>query len=105
VRLRDPLLARIVHACEELPGQELFRGPPRSPPDAKKKIITAIDAAAARLNNTRAVSRKRYVHPRIPEAWVEGELIDVFNRAEGREHLSHSEAAVLGVLADTSAAR
>ena len=94
LRLRDPLLARILHASEELPGQDLFRyvddhghvvrvnsadvnhylrattaeiftakdfrtwggsvtaaealvgfGPPRSPADAKKKILLAIDAA------------------------------------------------------------
>ncbi|MCU1428072.1 MAG: topoisomerase [Actinomycetia bacterium] len=149
LRLRDPLLARILHASEELPGQELFQyiddhghvvhinssdvneylrattaailtskdfrtwggsvtaaetlvglGPPRSPADAKKKIVTAIDAAAARLNNTRAVSRKSYVHPRVPEAWVEGTLIDAFTRAEAHDHLSHSEAAVLGVVSN-----
>jgi DNA topoisomerase-1 len=153
IRLRDPLLARILHACEELPGQELFQyiddhghvvransadvngylhattaaictskdfrtwggsvtaaealvgfGPPRSPTDARKKIVTAIDAVAARLNNTRAVSRKSYVHPRVPEAWVEGRLNDAFTRAEAREHFSRSEAAVLGIVAETSAA-
>ena len=149
VRLRDPLLARILHAAEELPGQELFQyiddhghvvrvnsadvnnylraktaasftakdfrtwggsvtaaealvgfGPPRSPTDAKKKIVAAVDAVAARLNNTRAVARTSYIHPQVPEAWVEGALIDAFARAEAREHLSHSEAAVLDVVAD-----
>jgi DNA topoisomerase I len=151
VRLRDPLLARILHACEELPGQELFRyvddhghvvhvesadvnaylrvataatftakdfrtwggsvtaadalvglGPPRSSADAKRKIVSAIDAAAARLNNTRAVARKSYVHPRVPEAWEEGVLSDAFARAEAAEHLSASEAGLLGVIADES---
>ncbi len=74
-------------------------GPPRSPADAKRKIVAAIDAAAARLNNTRAVFRKSYLHPRVPEAWVDGTLNDAFTRAEDREHFSHSEAAVLGVIA------
>jgi DNA topoisomerase-1 len=149
VRLRDPLLARILHASEELPGQELFQyiddhghvvrvnsadvnnylrattaasftakdfrtwggsvtaaealvgfGPPRSATDAKKKIVAAVDAVAARLNNTRAVARKSYIHPHVPEAWIEGVLIDAFARAEGHEHFSHSEAAVLGVVAE-----
>jgi DNA topoisomerase-1 len=147
IRLRDPLLARILHACEELPGQELFQyvddhghvvhigsgdvngylraataeiftakdfrtwggsvtaaealvdlGPPRSPSDAKKKLLTAIDAVAARLNNTRAVSRKSYVHPRVPETWIDGSLNEAFTRAEARQHLSQSESALLGVV-------
>jgi DNA topoisomerase-1 len=150
VRLRDPLLARVVSACEELPGQQLFQyvddhghvehinsadvndylratsavsltakdfrtwggsvtaaealidlGPPRSAADAKRKIVTAIDAAAARLNNTRAVSRKSYVHPQVPESWIEGGLIDAFSRNEARGHLSRSEATVLEIVADT----
>jgi DNA topoisomerase-1 len=149
VRLRDPLLARILYECEELPGQELFRyvddhghvvhvdsadvnaylhaataatftakdfrtwggsvtaadalvglGPPRSPTDAKRKIVSAIDAAAARLNNTRAVARKSYVHPRVPESWEEGALLDAFAHSEASEHLSASEAGLLGVIAD-----
>ena len=110
-----------MHACHELPGQELFQyinddgrlvhvgstevnaylravtrsiftakdfrtwggsvvaaetlvklGPPRSDTDAKKKIVAAIDAAAARLNNTRAVCRKSYVNPRVPESYPDG---------------------------------
>jgi DNA topoisomerase-1 len=153
VALRDPLLAHIVHACEELPGQELFQyiddhghvvhigsgdvntylhavtttvftakdfrtwggsvtaaetlvnlGPPSSPTDSKRKMLAAIDAAAARLNNTRAVCRKSYLHPRVPETWVEGTLIDTFTRAEEHDHLSHSESALLGVVADPPAA-
>jgi len=74
-------------------------GRPRSPTDAKRKILSAIDAAAARLNNTRAVSRKSYVHPRVPDAWVEGVLMEAIARAGPREHLSPSEAAVHDVIA------
>jgi DNA topoisomerase-1 len=150
VRLRDPLLARVVAACEELPGQLLFQyiddrghvahvnsadvndylratssaaltakdfrtwggsvtaaealidlGPPLSAADAKRKILTAIDAAAARLNNTRAVSRKSYVHPQVPESWIEGGLIDAFARTKARAHLSRSEVTVLEIVAET----
>jgi DNA topoisomerase-1 len=149
VRLSDPRLARVVHACHELPGQELFQyvnddgrvvdvgsadvnaylrattqavftakdfrtwggsvvaaealvhlGPPRSATDAKKKIVAAIDTAAERLNNTRAVCRKSYVNPRVPESYLDHTLDDAFSRAEERDLLSRSESAVLLVVAD-----
>jgi DNA topoisomerase-1 len=148
VRLSDPRLAGVVHACHELPGQELFQyvnddgrvvdvgsadvnaylrattraiftakdfrtwggsvvaaealvqlGPPRSATDAKKKIVAAIDTAAERLNNTRAVCRKSYVNPRVPESYLDRTLDDAFSRAEERDLLSHSESAVLLVVA------
>ncbi|WP_214367806.1 DNA topoisomerase IB [Pseudonocardia sp. H11422] len=132
VRLSDPRLATVVHACHELPGHALFQyvtdeggvarvgsadvnaylkavtwaaftakdfrtwggsvtaaealvelGPPRSASDAQSKIVAAIDAAAARLNNTRAVCRKSYVNPRVPGAYVDGSLDDAFARAPG----------------------
>jgi DNA topoisomerase-1 len=73
-------------------------GTPRSPTDAKKKILAAIDAAAERLNDTRAVSRRSYVNPRVPESYVEGALDDAFSRAEELDRLSHSESAVLLVV-------
>jgi DNA topoisomerase I len=73
-------------------------GAPRSPTDAKKKILAAIDAAAERLNNTRAVSRKSYVNPRVPDSYVEGALDDAFRRAEELDRLSHAESAVLLVV-------
>jgi DNA topoisomerase-1 len=144
VLLSDPRLAAVVHACHELPGQELFQyvdddgkivdvgsaevnaylraitqaiftakdfrtwggtvtaaevlvtlGPPRSAADAKRKINAAIDAAAERLNNTRAVCRKSYVNPRVPESYVDGTLAGTFSQARKRPRLSHGEAAVL----------
>jgi DNA topoisomerase I len=147
VRLSDPRLATVVHACHELPGQELFQyvdddgkvcdvgsgdvndylrtvtrasftakdfrtwggsvtaaealvdlGPPRSATDAKRKIVRAIDAAAARLNNTRAVCRKSYVNPRVLDSYVDGTLDDAFRRARRRDRLRRSESAVLLVV-------
>jgi DNA topoisomerase-1 len=79
-------------------------GPPRSATDAKKKIVAAIDAAAERLNNTRAVCRKSYVSPRVPESYLDRTLDDAFNRAEERDHLSRSESAVLNVVTGTGTA-
>jgi DNA topoisomerase-1 len=150
VRLADPRLARVVHACHELPGQELFAyvddngrivnvgssdvnaylraatraiftakdfrtwggsvvaaealadlGPPRSPTDARKKIVAAIDAAAERLNNTRAVCRSSYVDPRVPDSYLDRTLDDAFHRARERERLRRAEAATLLVVAGT----
>ncbi|MCW2651895.1 MAG: topoisomerase [Mycobacterium sp.] len=144
VLLSDPRLAEIVHACHELPGQELFcyvdddgrivhvgsaevnaylraitraiftakdfrtwggtvtaadtlvtLGPPRSATDAKRKINAALDAAAERLNNTRAVCRKNYVDPRVPESYPDGSLADARSRARKRPQLSRAESGVL----------
>jgi DNA topoisomerase-1 len=75
-------------------------GAPRSDTDAKKKIVAAIDAAAARLNNTRAVCRKSYVNPRVPESYLDGTLDGAFERARRRDRLSRSESAVVVVVAD-----
>ena len=147
VRLRDPRLAEVVHACHELPGQELFEyldhdgrvvnigsadvntylrtltgatftakdfrtwggsvtaaetlvrlGPPTSAADARRKVNAAIDAAAARLNNTRAVARTSYVDPRVLSAYPDGRLHEAFARADARPRLKHAEAALLVIL-------
>jgi DNA topoisomerase-1 len=74
-------------------------GPPRSARDARRNVVAALDAAAARLNNTRAVCRKSYVNPRVPTSYVDGELADADRRAEERDRLSHSQSAVLLVVA------
>ncbi|HEY0451482.1 DNA topoisomerase IB [Actinophytocola sp.] len=143
VLLSDPRLADVVHACHELPGQELFQyvdddgkvvdvgsaevnaylraitraiftakdfrtwggtvvaaetlvmlGSPRSERDAKRKINAAIDAAAERLNNTRAVCRRSYVCPVVPESYVDGSLAGTFARVGKRPRLSPAESAV-----------
>jgi DNA topoisomerase-1 len=74
-------------------------GPPHTATDARRKVLAAIDAAAARLNNTRAVCRASYVSPRVPEAYIEGSLTAAFEHAEAHEGLSRSESAMLIVLA------
>jgi DNA topoisomerase-1 len=47
---------------------------PGSAAAARREVIAAIDAAAERLGNTRAVCRASYVHPAILEAFAEGWL-------------------------------
>jgi DNA topoisomerase-1 len=80
-----------VTAAEALVGI----GPPRSATDAKRKVNQAIDAAAERLNNTRAVCRKNYVDPRVPDSYLDGSLFDAFSRARKRPRLSRGESGVL----------
>jgi DNA topoisomerase I len=57
-----------LRALEEL-------GPAPSEREAKSTIVAAIDRVAERLNNTRAICRKYYVHPVILEAYLTGTLL------------------------------
>jgi DNA topoisomerase-1 len=70
-------------------------GPPSSAADAKHKVLAAIDEAAARLNNTRAVARSSYIDPRVLSAYPDGRLDEAFGQAAPRPRLKHAEAAVL----------
>lgn len=49
-------------------------GPAATEREAKSTIIKAIDQVAERLNNTRAVCRKYYVHPAVLETYQAGTL-------------------------------
>ena len=137
IDLRDARLARIVKACRDLPGYELFQYvdadgrrqiidsadvnaylreisgqdftakdfrtwagtvlaakalaalvPFKSLAEAKRNIVRALDEVAKRLGNTKAVSRKCYIHPAILDAYLQGVTI------AGSE-----EAAVVAVIA------
>lgn len=56
-----------------LAGTELrVMGPAPTQREAKRNIIHAIDAVAARLGNTRAVCRKYYIHPALLQAYLQG---------------------------------
>ncbi|MDP8957913.1 MAG: DNA topoisomerase IB [Actinomycetota bacterium] len=147
VAFRDRRLARAVHQCHELGGQELFTyldeddelvtvgsaevndylrdlvgedvtakdfrtwggtslvarvlaelGPAGSDKEAAGNVLTAIDAAAEQLGNTRAVCRQSYVHPSIPEAYFQGRLLDHWRVARSRQWLDRSEVTLLAVL-------
>ena len=49
-------------------------GPAATEREAKSVILQAIDRVAERLNNTRAVCRKYYVHPAVLETYAAGTL-------------------------------
>ena len=56
-----------------LAARELFLlGPAKSQREAERNMISAIDAVAKRLGNTRATCRKYYVHPGLVRAYLQG---------------------------------
>jgi DNA topoisomerase-1 len=54
----------------------LAEAPPASVSAGKRRVLRAIDAAAAQLGNTRAVCRSSYVHPALIDAFMQGRLPD-----------------------------
>ncbi|MBV9121482.1 MAG: DNA topoisomerase IB [Chloroflexi bacterium] len=71
---------------------------------AKKNVVRAIEAVAARLGNTKAICRKCYVHPAVIDAYLDGAMLEgLRHRAEDEltNHLGElppEEAAVLAFL-------
>jgi len=49
--------------------------PVEQEPAARRNLVEAIRAAADALGNTPAVARGSYVHPAVPEAYLEGALV------------------------------
>lgn len=71
---------------------------------AKRNVVRAIEAVAARLGNTPAICRKCYIHPVVVDAYLEGSMREILQRrterrlAAGLQELNAAEAAVLGLL-------
>lgn len=61
----------------------------------KANIVAAIDRVAERLNNTRTVCRKYYIHPAILEAYERGELVEEVRKNRDLEGLEPEELAVV----------
>ena len=67
-------------------------------------MLAAIESVARQLGNTRAISRKCYVHPAVVEAYMDGSMARTLKaRAEATmqrslHRLSPEEAAVLALL-------
>jgi DNA topoisomerase I len=78
-------------------------GPAPSEREAKTAILKAIDLVAERLNNTRAVCRKYYVHPAVLEIYQAGTLHEALNdggspAGASASGLSDDEQAVVRLL-------
>jgi DNA topoisomerase-1 len=72
--------------------------------EAKKNVVRAIETVAEKLGNTPAVSRASYVHPKLIDAYLEGDLLRQA-REEADRALKHDlrdltpeEAAVFALL-------
>ena len=61
--------------------QEL--GPAEGERETKSTILKAIDQVAERLNNTRAVCRKYYVHPAVFETYQAGTMLEALGNGNG----------------------
>lgn len=72
--------------------------------EANKNVICVIDEVAQHLGNTRDVCRKYYIHPKILERYLEGEVIPSTSRASKQKRrrraptLRRDELAVLEFL-------
>jgi DNA topoisomerase-1 len=64
----------------------------------KRNIVRAIDSVAAKLGNTRAVSRKSYIHPGVFDGYRRGTTIAAVKPGPRVARLSADEAAVLKLL-------
>jgi len=79
-------------------------GPAGTEREAKSAILKAIDQVAERLNNTRAVCRKYYVHPAVFETYLAGTMLEAMGNGNGTAAaaaaaaLSAEERAVVRLL-------
>jgi DNA topoisomerase I len=74
-------------------------GPPADERDADANVLAAIDVAAERLGNTRAVCRASYLDPRVPKAYRFGRFDEVWDDEDGEvDRLSPAERAVRRLL-------
>jgi DNA topoisomerase I len=74
-------------------------GPPADEREADANVLAAIDVAAERLGNTRAVCRASYLDPRVPKAYRFGRFDEVWDDEDGEvERLAPAERAVRRLL-------
>jgi len=69
--------------------------------NAKSNVLKAIDEVAERLNNTRSVCRKYYVHPAVLESYMDGKLLEHLGNGSkqgAKVDLAADEAAVVRLL-------
>jgi DNA topoisomerase I len=97
VRLRDPLLARVVAACEELSGQLLFQYI-----DDREHVLRV---SSADVNDYLRVTSSAALTAKDFRTWGGSVTAAEVSRTEARAHLSRSEATVLDIVADARAVR
>lgn len=72
--------------------------------DRKKAVVSCIKEVAQMLNNTVAICRKYYIHPRVIDAFADSTLYNYGNSLKGKAspYFSKSEEAVLKLLKSSS---
>jgi DNA topoisomerase-1 len=143
VELRDQQLAKLIAACDDADGEQLFcyledgnvvdvtsddvngylravagdgvsardfrtwggtttavrdLGPLQPEDRTAAAFLAAIDVAAERLGNTRAVCRASYVHPAIEPAFESGELAAAWSASRRSARYTREERATMRVL-------
>ena len=76
-------------------------GPCASQTDAKKNVVAAVKAVAAKLGNRPATCRKYYVHPAIIDAYAQGTLFEALKASSNGAApyaLRREESAVLAIV-------
>jgi DNA topoisomerase-1 len=67
-------------------------------PWSDRHVLDAVDEAAARLGNTRAVCRRAYVHPSLTDDLDEERVRDAWARSRRTATMTRAERATLAVL-------
>jgi len=90
--------AGTVHAAQLLRDLTSYK----SATEAKRHVVRAVESVARRLGNTKAVSRKCYIHPAIFDSYLDGSMIKTgrvrARRGRSPFALDECEAAVLALL-------
>ncbi len=90
--------AGTVHAAQLLRDCTAYE----SAAEAKRHVLKAVESVAKRLGNTKAVSRKCYIHPAIFDSYADGSMIKTrvarAQRSRSPYALNECEAAVLALL-------
>ncbi|WP_053971680.1 DNA topoisomerase IB [Mangrovimonas sp. ST2L15] len=73
---------------------------PTNEKEIKANLITAYDVTSKALGNTRSVCQKYYVHPCLPEAYINESLFDTQVKKEKNNHqgLSENEWVLLNLI-------
>ena len=61
-------------------------GPAVNQTEAKKKLTEAVKMTAQKLGNRPAACRAYYIHPAIPQAFLDGRLFEVYDRVPKAAH-------------------
>jgi len=82
-------------------GELAPREGPADERDGDARILEAIDLAAERLRNTRAVCRQSYVHPIVLDAYRDGSLHEIWQQTRAAGRLDRADRTLLRVLAES----